>query len=375
MKLKTITIFKMIPLLASSSIIFAEAISPSDITSFQVTNFDGIAVSIDLKRYQEQKQTLKKPGGTLPQAFVTSPVVTPYNAQEQKQIKKPPNRTLHQVPVSSPLATSHNSIAKILASDNSYLQSLYSITGAPEFLNLLGRPNDLSAILPLLTIEDLNQFLNTIKDKKSKEADQLRNLISEHIRALSAHNAGAGKPVSPKPNQADQRVPEASRLLAGRAQFNIEGANFALFNVAPLGDCGLLSLPGNITRDEARRLVEGAMNTPGQLHPDDVAYLREQHRFLTIEGQSLQQRHLKLIGFLLGYDVSFYSDIGGMLIEDSDIKIMTKAKSKLEPAYIYDGEGHFQALIPVNDIAALQCASEKEKEIKPKTYEFAKRFQ
>jgi hypothetical protein len=280
------------------------------------------------------------------------------------------------------LGNSTADMAKVLASSSEYLEALFSITGSPEFIDKFGKSDELARILPSVTVENWMMFLESIIERQSNEAIKLKALISEQI---AKERPSQSQPALSKPSDSGKlrgqnhtvssRV-DIQRLLADRPQYDIDGIKFALFNVAPLGDCGLLSLPGNISREQAVRLVQAEIHTPTRLHLDDVAYLKDQHHHLTTEGQSLESRHLKLIGFLLGYDVRFFSPpVEGMLIEDSEIKVLSKPRDPLHQAYVYDGMGHFQALIPVSDAEAVRDAYAKEEQGNKDTDAFKRKYQ
>lgn len=155
------------------------------------------------------------------------------------------------------------------------------------------------------------------------------------------------------------------QLVNGHSHYTLENQTVVKFNVAPLGDCGLLSLPIHLSRPEAADMIANALSK-GFFHGEDTEYLKEQHLHLVTVGQSLQQKHLKFIGLCLGFNVRFFSDIKGILLEDTGIKIKTE-KNNLNDVFIFDGQGHFQALIPISDIKGLQHAYDCEQKSKHET--------
>ena len=244
------------------------------------------------------------------------------------------------------------------------LQELETLSNAPNTTRLRGNSVMVQSILATLDPHELQQMLAKISRSLHRNDPSQRSSAS----------------ISPKPASRDQVVapaasatPNTGALLAGRPKYDLDGQKIVRFNVAPLGDCGLLSLPINLSRADATQRIEGAL-AANRFDADDARYLKDQHHHLATEGQSLQQKHLKLIGVLLGFNVRFFSDVGGMLIEDTDIRIKTKVPG-LTDVLIFDGEGHFEALIPTSNQAALQRAYETEQTSKRKTAEFQRQYQ
>jgi hypothetical protein len=250
---------------------------------------------------------------------------------------------------SSPLTD----IAKIIASDSDYLAALLNICNAQaSAMDYLGKPDKVQAVLATLSIMQLELLATTLTNPKEKTA------VNAAIQELKKTSSSASQP------SAASAIPNTNALLKGRKQYDLEGHKVARFKTAALGDCGLLSLPVNVTRDEARKLIEHYL-AENRFDTTDADYLRTQHYFLQNIGESLAHKHLKLIGFALGFNVRFFIDFDGVLIEDTDAQIKS-AKRGLTDVYILDlsarGFGHFEPLVPTTHTAALIKAFRTENE-------------
>lgn len=252
---------------------------------------------------------------------------------------------------SSPLTD----IAKIIASDSDsdYLAALLNLCNAQaSVMDYIGKNDKVQAALATLSIMQLELLAKTLTNPKEKTA------VDAAIKKIKETATSASRP------SAASAIPNTNALLKGRKQYDLEGHKVAHFKTAALGDCGLLSLPVSITRDEARKLIEQYL-AENRFDTTDADYLRTQHHFLQNIGESLAHKHLKLIGFALGFNVRFFTDFDGVLIEDTDSQIKS-AKTGLTDVYILDlsarGFGHFEPLVPTTSVAALEKALRTENE-------------
>jgi hypothetical protein len=171
------------------------------------------------------------------------------------------------------VTTINLSYMAIQVSNNPRLLSVLSdITGDFGIINLRGNSKLILSVLATLTNVECSQMMGSIRrafPNDSARPQRYPAASSSSPSIVPVQNTRA----SSFATKFSDRMP-IQRILEKRASFNISNNRSAAaqFEVAPLGDCGLLSLNVDLPRNDAKSRIEQALRE-NKFSKADVRYL------------------------------------------------------------------------------------------------------